>query len=484
MKFLVKYHPEIMIKSRPVRKRCCRLLKDNLKRVLEFHQMPATVIQEWDRIVLLPKTDDAAVIAQIGELLQCVPGINQYQLVEMRPFVDFDDIWAQLKPLWQHKVAGKTFAVRAKRRGKHDFRSIDLERYIGGAVLQHTESAGVDLKSPQVEINFEVDQDQLLIIHHNVRCLGGMPLPLQGDVLSLISGGYDSSVSSFQMQRRGTRNHFIFFNLGGRQHEIAVRELCHFLWQKYSLSHRVKFVAVDFAEVIAQIEERVDLGYRGIILKRSMLKAAEIVAQSMKIPALITGDSMGQVSSQTLANLNVIDQGISTTVLRPLICTDKEQIIDQARAIGTEDYAKVIPEYCGAVSKQPNVEAVLAKALEEESKLDTNLLADLVRAARVEDINKVLQSNVLPEIETVSQYPTEANAVVLDIRSAEEEEQQPLELDDLEVQWLPFFRVASGFPKLPQDKTYYLYCGQGVMSRLQVGLLVEQGYQNAKVLLL
>lgn len=226
-----------------------------------------------------------------------------------------------------------------------------MERYVGGGLNQHIESARVKLKQPDVTVNLEIEDDRLLLIKGRYEGIGGFPIGTQEDVLSLISGGFDSGVSSYMLMRRGCRVHYCFFNLGGAAHEIGVRQVAHYLWSRFGSSHRVRFVAINFEPVVGEILEKVDDGQMGVVLKRMMVRAASKVAERYGVQALVTGEALGQVSSQTLTNLRLIDNVSDTLVLRPLISYDKEHIIDIARKIGTEDFARTMPEYCGVISK-------------------------------------------------------------------------------------------------------------------------------------
>ena len=168
-------------------------------------------------------------------------------------------------------------------------------------------------------------------------------------------------------------------------------------------------------------------------------------------------------------------------ILRPLINWDKEDIINLARDIGTEDFAKTMPEYCGVISKKPTVKAVKAKLDAEEDKFDFSILEQVVRDARQMDIRDIAKETAAaaPEVEQVQ--AVEQHAIVLDIRSPEEEEDNPLEIDGVEVKHLPFYKLGTQFGDLDQSKTYLLYCDRGVMSRLQALYLQEQGFANVKV---
>lgn len=481
MKFIVKLHPEITIKSAPVRKRFTRLLESNIRLVLKHNDVNAALINQYDKLIVKPRDFNEDAISALVETLKVIPGIEQFLQVKESDYEDLEDIYQQVEKDWYDKLAGKTFCVRVKRRGKHAFTSVDAARYVGGGLNQNCETGGVKLHNPDVEIQMEIDNDKLLLIERRYKGLGGMPLPSQEDVLSLISGGYDSSVASFHFIRRGAKTHFCFFNLGGREHEIGVKQVCHFLWQKYSRSHKVKFVSVDFAPIVTEILEKVDNGYMGVILKRMMLRAAEIVANNLQINALVTGEALGQVSSQTLSNLHVIDQVTDKLVLRPLICSDKVDIINTAREIGTEEFAKSIPEYCGVISNKPTVKAVMEKVLEEEAKCDLSLIEKVVRETNVVDIKKIAEQTdqEVATVESVSELG--AQEVLLDIRSADEFEAKPFELPGVQIKHIPFYRLETEFPKLDKNLNYYLYCDRGVMSKLQALLLQEHGYTNVKV---
>ena len=228
----------------------------------------------------------------------------------------------------------------------------------------------------------------------------------QEDVLSLISGGFDSGVSSYMLMRRGCRVHYCFFNLGGAAHEIGVRQVAHYLWNRFGSSHRVRFVAINFEPVVGEILEKIDDGQMGVILKRMMVRAASKVAERYGVQALVTGEALGQVSSQTLTNLRLIDNVSDTLILRPLISYDKEHIINLARQIGTEDFARTMPEYCGVISKSPTVKAVKSKIEAEEEKFDFSILDKVVEEANNVDIREIAQQTEqeVVEVETVNGF--------------------------------------------------------------------------------
>ncbi|MCS0353394.1 tRNA 4-thiouridine(8) synthase ThiI [Vibrio ordalii] len=479
MKFIVKPHPEIFVKSDSVRKRFTKILESNIRNIIKRRTESVAVFNRRDHIEVAAQSDQY--YQEVLEILTHTPGIQQVLEVQQSEFKDMHDIYEQVLALSRNNIEGKTFVVRAKRRGKHDFTSIDVERYVGGGLNQAVESAKVQLKNPDVTINIEIADELLNQVIARYKGLGGFPLGTQEDLLSLISGGFDSGVSSYLHIKRGSKVHYCFFNLGGPAHEIGVKQVAHYLWIKYGSSAKVRFISVDFEPVVAEILEKVDDGQMGVVLKRMFMRAAGMIAHKLNIEALVTGEALGQVSSQTLTNLRHIDGVTDTLILRPLINWDKEEIIKVAREIGTEDFAKTMPEYCGVISKSPTVKAVKAKLEAEEAKFDFSILEHVVYNARqmdIRDIEKESQEQA-PEVEQVAAI--EKDAVVLDIRSPDEEDDKPLLIEGVEVKHLPFYKLSTQFGDLDQSKTYLLYCARGVMSRLQALYLKEQGFNNIKV---
>ncbi len=243
----------------------------------------------------------------------------------------------------------------------------------------------------------------------------------------------------------------------------------------------MRFVAINFEPVVGEILEKIDDGQMGVILKRMMVRAASKVAERYGVQALVTGEALGQVSSQTLTNLRLIDNVSDTLILRPLISYDKEHIINLAGQIGTEDFARTMPEYCGVISKSPTVKAVKSKIEAEEEKFDFSILDKVVEEANNVDIREIAQQTEqeVVEVETVNGFGP--NDVILDIRSIDEQEDKPLKVEGIDVVSLPFYKLSTKFGDLDQNRTWLLWCERGVMSRLQALYLREQGFNNVKV---
>lgn len=485
MRFIVKLFPEITIKSPPVRKQLVKQLRDNLRRQLRRVHPDIDVQRDWEKIEIeAPDLPDLSAGRELRDAVMDVlartSGIASFAPVQILPLGSFDEIAASVVALWRDALRDKTFAVRVKRSGEHDFTSFDMERHVGSVLGAASEARGVRLKNPDITVRIEVRGERVFLLEEFRHGPGGFPIGSQDDVLSLISGGFDSTVSSYQLMRRGLRTHYCFFNLGGRQHEIGVKEMAHYLWERYGSGVPVQFVTVPFEGVVAEILDKVDNSQMGVILKRMMLRAATRIAGQAGVPALATGESVAQVSSQTLVNLSVIDRATDMLVLRPLVTTDKNEIIRIARSIGTENFAAAMPEYCGVISVKPTTRARPERIAAQEAFFDFAILDDAVARADIQPISRVLDSLVPPPSVEVLPVPL-ADATILDVRHPGEIERAPLKLPGSRVVALPFYELDKRFAELPADTRYLLYCDRGVMSRLHAELLYEQGHHNVAV---
>lgn len=486
MKFVIKVFPEITIKSKPVRQRLIRQLRQNISEVFKREVGRIGVQAFWDKIEVTLKEDQRELTPVVAEILQRIPGIANILHVQSYEIEEINTNFAQMGELcvraFADMIRDKSFVVRIKRVGKHTFTSIDLERYLGGALLQQVAGSTVDLHRPEVTIKVEVNDSTLYLIERRYEGLGGYPIGTQDAVLSLISGGFDSTVSSYLTMKRGLKTHFCFFNLGGAAHEIGVKQVALYLWERYGVSHRVKFVSVPFEGVVAELVKNVDHSHMGVVLKRMMLRAATRIAEEMEVEALVTGESVAQVSSQTLANLSVIDQVTNMLVLRPLITMDKQDIIRLSAQIGTEEFARNMPEYCGVISDRPTTRARLSRVEAQEALFDLQVLEQALEQRVTIKIDRVLESSYSAANVEIIKVP-DVRDVIVDIRHPDEAEKAPLYLTNNQVLRIPFYELPAQKEAFTQDARYLLYCETGAMSQLHAGHLVGEGLGNVAVYL-
>ena len=173
MHFIVKVFSEIIIKSPPVRKRFIKQLRDNLRKLLADKGVKVDVQRDWEKIEIVAPDADESVIAQVHEVLAHTPGIANFSLIKAYPVGDLEDIFQKVLPHWKDELAGKTFCVRARRHGNHEFTSTQLEQYVGGGLRQHTAAKGVDLHNPDVIVPLEVKWERLFVIAKKSQGLGG-----------------------------------------------------------------------------------------------------------------------------------------------------------------------------------------------------------------------------------------------------------------------------------------------------------------------
>ena len=214
-----------------------------------------------------------------------------------------------------------------------------------------------------------------------------------------------------------------------------------------------------------------------------MLRAASRVADRLNLPAVVTGESVAQVASQTITNLAVIDKVSDHMVLRPLAAMDKPEIIDISRRIGTESFAATMPEYCGVISVRPTTVGDLAKVEKTVQEFDFSVLEAALDNAKVERIDDVLDGEE-SGLENVQLVSTPAiDDVVVDIRHPSEVEDAPLHLTNNDVLTIPFYELDNKVSELESGKRHLLYCQKGTMSKIHAHHLNAQEKGNFAVLI-
>jgi thiamine biosynthesis protein ThiI len=265
----------------------------------------------------------------------------------------------------------KSFLVSTSRSDKSFFlTSPEINRLVGEAIREKTK-AKVDLKNPQQIFWIEITSKEAYIYTEKFKGAGGLPVGSEGRVLVLLSGGIDSPVAGYFLAKRGALVDFIHFHSYPFTSSASlekVKQLVKIL-NSYTLFSRL--FLIPFGEIQKEIFKECQESLRVILYRRLMYRIAEKIAQENEAQALVTGESLGQVASQTLDNLRVIEEAISLPVFRPLIGFDKEEIISLAQQIGTFEISILPHEDCCTLflPKKPATKAKLANVLQEENKL-------------------------------------------------------------------------------------------------------------------
>jgi thiamine biosynthesis protein ThiI len=267
--------------------------------------------------------------------------------------------------------AGMSFAVRAKRQQKTGLNSQELGRLIGSAIYDHIPGLKVDLDHPDYELFVEVRDFGGLVYDLRIAAPGGLPWGTQGRVLALLSSGIDSPVASWLMMKRGCEITHLHLDAGrwaGKDVTSAAIEN-HRRLSRWCSGNSLSMVITNSELLYDRMDQlRIPPRYRCVICKRFMLRVAGKLMEKEGALAVVTGENLGQVASQTLANLSVISGASTVPILRPLITYDKEETITLARMIGTFD-PRPGDLTCRAVPSMPATAAVLTTITEFEQKM-------------------------------------------------------------------------------------------------------------------
>ena len=378
---IVHYH-EISLKrgNRPV---FLRHLQQNLLRATS-DLGPVRVVQLPGRIMLdLARHPDPD---KVRERLDRVSGIANLALAERTP-----SSLEAMKRAVERVIAGRTFGsfrISARRAFKtFPLSSVELNRALGAHVLAVHGGARVDLERPDLNVHVEVLPGETFVYCDRRSGPGGLPVGSSGTAAALLSGGIDSPVAAWRMMKRGCRVVFIHFHSVPYLPDLSrpkARDLVGRLtqWQYFS-----RLFLVPFGEIQREVVLSAPPHARVIVYRRLMVRIAERLARSVGAAALVTGDSLGQVASQTLHNLARIDEAAGLPILRPLIGMDKLEITGQARALGTFETSIEPDADCCAlfVPRHPGTRMGREEAAFAEAKLDIPALVSAgVEGAAVE----------------------------------------------------------------------------------------------------
>lgn len=400
-------------------------------------------------------------------LLTRIFGISSFSPVVIRCERDLEKICEEGEKALSGVVSGKTFCVRSRRFGAQKFSTREVEVKLGARLASFGK---VKLVEPEITVGVELHNSQALIFWEKISGAKGFPGGVQNKALCLISGGFDSPVAAWRVMRRGVNVDFVFFNLGGKAAERQVLQIVKILVEAWGYGQSPKLFVVDFTDVVKDLKLKVQTSYRQVILKRLFMKAASEIAKEIGSHALVTGEVIAQVSSQTLPNLEVITRAARLNVLRPLVAMEKEEIIRQAETISTAFLSEKVHEHCSIAQGSPVIFAKPQKVKIEESKLDEAVLKVALTKQKLFDVFGLEAKDLHKDYLHVDAI-TGSDALV-DCQSSHlfrawhAENAVHLDPDN--------FRSLIG--TFDKKKRYVLYCTYGTATPLIAEFMQQQGY--------
>ena len=349
-----------------------KTLYQNVKNKLK--DFDVKVYKERSRMYI--EFQDADFLA-IKEKLDCIFGIHMYHVAYIVD-TNIDSIKSLLLELVQN-LSFSTFKVESKRSDKSfPIHSQELNRILGGLVLKNKDSVNVDVHNPELFIKVEVREGNSYIYFNAYKGCGGYPIGTQPKGLLMLSGGIDSPVAGYLAMKRGIPVDAVYFEAIPHTSLEARNKVISLSKKLAKYSDTVNLHVVNFTPIQEEIYKNCHPNYCITIMRRMMYRIMEKLAKKYQAYAIINGESVGQVASQTLTSMSVINEVTNMPVLRPVACFDKLDIIDLAKKIDTYDISILPYEDCCTVfvPKHPVINPSLEQAKKEEEKFDFMSMID------------------------------------------------------------------------------------------------------------
>lgn len=287
-----------------------------------------------------------------------------------------------IKQVAKNIIAGRvfeSFAVRTRRAEKSFPVSSQKVNEEVGAMVQKISGAKVDLENPKLTVAVEITKKHAFVFLDHVKGPGGLPVGVSGKVACLISGGIDSPVAAWRAMKRGCLPVFVHFHSAPFTSAASQEKVVELVSHLMKGQPKTRLVTVPFGPIQQKIVVNVPTAYRIIIYRRFMVRIAERIAREHKAQALVTGEALSQVASQTLSNIATIEAASEMPILRPLIGMDKQEIVDEAKKIGTYDIAIVPHDDCCSflMPRNPVTRTTIAEVEKVEQNLDIEALVQM-----------------------------------------------------------------------------------------------------------
>ena len=323
-------------------------LAHNIRHALKKYD-EVKVTADHDHIHVYPHN---APFDEICSIIKEIPGIQRVSIIESCS-KELEDMQAlALKLIKEEK--GNTFKINTKRVDKtYPLDSYGISRALAGHILKNA-SLGVDVHNPDISLNVDLRRDCVFMSCHSFMGAGGYPLGMNGKVLLLLSGGIDSPVAAYELIRRGIRIECVHFASPPYTSSAVLYKLDDIIKELSSYQEDIKLHVIPFTKLQEQIYKNVDESYCITVMRRMMVRIAVEVAKKEHCLAIATGESIGQVASQTLESMQVINEVTNYPIIRPLAVKDKLSIIETAKKINTYEISIRPYEDCCTIFSPKN----------------------------------------------------------------------------------------------------------------------------------
>ena len=374
--FLIIRYGEIGLKSTKVRRQLEDLLSNRIIQMMDrknIHHQKLKILPTRGRLFLY--TDN--LISAIDELKRCFGIVSlspAFQAAADRKAI----CEASLKLAELELTKNSTFAIQTKRVGQHSFSSQEISAEVGAFILNNLadRNISVDLTNPNHTFYIEIRDKDAFLFNQIYNGPAGLPYGSQGKVISLVSGGIDSPIATWLMMKRGCEIIPLYCDLTPYSTSATYDRLIQVLQKLYEFSPHKQIILykAPHGQMLKQVKELIPPKLTCLFCKRLMYKLAEMLAQSLTAKGIITGENLGQVASQTLDNLALLNYSMTIPLFRPLIGFDKVEIVNLSKTLGIYSKSIIQVPSCGAVPEFPETHGSLEAILEIEKQTNFNEL--------------------------------------------------------------------------------------------------------------
>lgn len=468
--YIIKYSWEIWIKSKNVRFGFIEKLTHNIKKAAgeDFVEIK----KSFDLIRLTTANP-------IWEKLAKIPGIAYFSEVFEYNFKDIDDIIEKWVEFFKDSVKWKKFALKCKRRWNHSFTSVDVA---DGIRRPLRDFGKIDLNNPEITFDVEIKDSKLFLLQEKITGLWWLPMWVGWKTMLLFSGWIDSAVVAFMLYKSWLDVEFLYFDLWWKEPlKCAINSAKH-LKENYGLGSRSRFTCIDFLDIVAEILKW-NKTLLNLLLKYCFYTVAGKLQDKSSADALATGESVNQVSTQTLKNLIALDSFSDKLILRPVIAMPKMDIIKIAYEIWTFNLAYKWKEFCALATKWVETAVKKEDLLDEINKLDLLPLIEkaiekrqIIKLDEITDVWAFVDEFMKDSSISCSLPNSHENKnleVIIDLREKED-------FKLFNIPWsinIPYEIAFTDYVNWDKTKRYFLVCEEGRLGKILAKKMKEEGFE-------